>query len=122
VAKQVQLIKETSQHTSQSTSEAITKLAKSAHQNLIQASLNEHYILELQSTITHLNKKKRQSTARLPIKPGMSIEKAQEMIVRTDLLTGIAAEARSQLPLSRPAPSCSICHQTGHNRRRCLNA
>jgi hypothetical protein len=119
VAKQEQLIKEALLRSSQSPTEPISKLAKSAHQNLIQATLNQRYILELESTIQHQNKKKRQSKARLQIESGMSVGEAQEMIVRADLLAKIAAEARSQQPGSRATPTCSICHQIGHNRRRC---
>jgi hypothetical protein len=122
VAKQEQLIKEALQHASQNPTEAVTKLAKAARQTLIQVTLNQRHILELQSTIEHQNKKKRQSTARLPIEAGMSIGEAQEMIIRADLLAEIAAEASSQLPRTRAAPTCSICHQIGHNRRRCPNA
>jgi hypothetical protein len=122
VAKQEQLIREALQRASQSPTEAITKLAKATRQTLIQATLNQRHIAELQSTIEHQNKKKRQSTARLPIEPGMSVEEAQDMIVRSDLLAEIAAEASSQLPKSRATPKCSICHQIGHNRRRCPSA
>jgi DDE superfamily endonuclease len=122
VAQQEQLIREAIQRASQSPTEAITKLAKAARQTLVQATLNERHILELQNTIEHLNKKKRRSKARLQIEPGMSVGEAQERIVRADLLAEIAAEARSQQPESRAPSTCSICHQIGHNRRRCSSA
>ena len=119
VAKQERLIREALQRASQSPTEAISKLAKAARQTLVQATLNERHILELQSTIEHQEKKRRQSKARLKIKPGMSVEEAQEMIVRADLLAEIAAEAASQPSSSRAPRTCSNCHQIGHDRRRC---
>jgi hypothetical protein len=121
VAQQEQLIREAIQRASQSPTEAITKLAKATCQTLIQATLNQHHILELQGTIEHLNKKKRRSKARLQIEPGMNVGEAQEMIIRADLLAEIAVEARSQQPGSRAPSTCSICHQIGHNWRSYAN-
>jgi DDE superfamily endonuclease/Tc5 transposase DNA-binding domain len=118
VAQQEQLIKKAIQRASQSPTGLISKLTKAATQMIVQATLTQRYIAELQSTIEHQNKKKRRTKARVQVESGMTVEEVQERIVRDELLAEITTEARSQ----RAPRMCGNCRQIGHNRRRCPDA
>lgn len=78
VAQQEQLIKEAIHRALQSLTEAISKLAKACSQNLVQTTLNQRQIAELQSIIQQLNKKKRRTKAKVQVETGMTVEDVQE--------------------------------------------
>jgi hypothetical protein len=104
---------------SQSPTELISKISRSASQQMIRVSILERRVTELEGTVEHLNKKKRRSGTRLQSGGVLNMGVAQEMIIQADLAVQGATEQRSQQSTQRAPPTCSNCHQIGHNRTHC---
>jgi hypothetical protein len=96
--------------------EPLKKISKTTSHLMTKVVLMDARIADLEDTVQHLNKKQRRSKAQLQAKEdALNVEEAQDMIERAELATQIAAEQRRK----RSAPTCSLCHQSGHRRNHC---
>jgi hypothetical protein len=118
LVQQTKLLGASILRSSQSPTEALSKAIRSCGQNLTRVTILERRVAELEDTVQHVNNKKRQSRRRLQTGGILRIGDAQDMIERADLLAQIA-RGGAQQPRQRAPPTCSNCHQIGHNRTTC---
>jgi DDE superfamily endonuclease len=119
LAKQLGLVHTAIQHSSQSPTAVLGKVVKCTQQAMIQGTILERRVTELEATIQYQNKKRRKSSRRLQTGGVLLVGDALDMIAERQLVVEGPADESGRLPRLRATRRCSNCHQTGHNRQRC---
>jgi hypothetical protein len=119
LAKQTQLVQATIQHSSQSPTEPLGKVIKSCQQTMTRVVLLERRVKELEAAVEHQAKKKHYSRSQLQNGGVLQVQDALDLIIARDQATEEADRQYIQEGRKRAPPTCSNCHEIGHNRRGC---
>jgi len=121
IDKQMQLVQAAYERQSQSPTELMGKVAKSASTAWGLVALQTQRIAELEAANKHLQKKEKRTLKQLQHGGILEIQQAQQLILERDNAAEQERIEEAQQPRRRAPPTCSGCHTQGHTIRQCRN-
>jgi hypothetical protein len=119
LAKQAELLENVLQRHSQSPTEPLSKVIKGCQLAMTGAVLLAQENIQLRATNKYLQQKKRRRRRHLQTGGVLEVQEAQQLIIQRDLAAQTVIEQSVRQTTQRAPPTCSNCHEIGHNRRGC---
>ena len=117
----MQLVQAAYERQSQSPTELMGKVAKSASTAWGLVALQTQRIAELEAANKYLQKKEKRTLKQIQHGGILEVRQAQQLILERDNAAEQERNEAVQRPRQRAPPTCSGCHIQGHTIRQCRN-